>query len=249
MLGSPYIVVLDKLGIPAAADIMNAVILTALLSSLNSGLYATSRMLFALTRRGDAPNALVKTNRRGVPARAILLGTIVALISIAFAYTSPDTVFAFLISSYGATALFVYLLVAIAQVKLRRKLERDDPNSLTLKMWLFPGLSYLTIAAMAAVIVAMGVSPATRTECLLSLVIFGITLAAYRIRLLAEKRHTIRHEGGDPPRTRYRYDGTRTANGRPRRDLRSPERTVTGRPTADLAVSGKPLNRPVSVRP
>lgn len=191
ILGSPYVVVLDELGVPGAADIMNAIILTALLSSLNSGLYATSRMLFALTHRGHAPKALVKTNRRGVPVRAILLGTVVALISIGMAYTSPDTVFAFLISSYGATALLVYLLLAIAQVRLRRSLERDDPSALKLKMWMFPGLSYLTIAAMTAVIIAMGVAPATRTECMLSVLIFGITLSAYGVMTLVRKRRGL----------------------------------------------------------
>ena len=63
----------------AAAQIMNAVVLTAVLSALNSGLYASSRMLFALTRRGDAPHALAKLSRNGVPTRAILLGTAVRL--------------------------------------------------------------------------------------------------------------------------------------------------------------------------
>ena len=137
VLGSPYVAVLDRLSIPGAADIMNAIILTAVLSALNSGLYATSRMLFALTRRGHAPKALVKVNSRGVPVRAILLGTVVALISIGMAYVSPTKVFEFLISSYGATALFVYLLIAIAQVRMRRRLQREG-QLITFKMWLFP---------------------------------------------------------------------------------------------------------------
>lgn len=190
VLGSPYVSVLDRLSIPGAADIMNAIILTAVLSALNSGLYATSRMLFALTRRGHAPKALVKTNSRGIPVRAILIGTVVALISIGMAYVSPTKVFEFLISSYGATALFVYLLIAIAQVRMRYRLQREG-KPITFKMWLFPWLSYLTIAGMAGVIVAMVASRDTRTQALLSLLIFAIILASYGVLVLTRRRRGL----------------------------------------------------------
>ncbi|TWP34971.1 amino acid permease [Leekyejoonella antrihumi] len=191
VLGSPFVTVLDKIGIPGAGDLMNAIILTAVLSSLNSGLYATSRMLFALTQRGHAPKALVKTNSRGVPARAILIGTVVALISIGVSYVSPDKVFAFLISSYGALALFVYLLIALAQVRIRFRMQRENPEALTFKMWLFPWLSYLTIAGMAAVILAMFVSPDTRTQAALSTLSFAVLLLAYAVMVTVRKRRGL----------------------------------------------------------
>jgi GABA permease len=114
-ISSPFVGVLDVLGIPAATHIMNAVILTAVLSSLNSGLYASSRILFALTKRGDAPRALANLSGRGVPVRAILLGTVFGYASVVMSYISPDTVFAFLINSYGTVALVVYLLIALSQ--------------------------------------------------------------------------------------------------------------------------------------
>lgn len=181
VLGSPYVAVLNRLGVPGTADIMNAIVLTAVLSALNSGLYAASRMLFALTSKGHAPHALVKVTRRGVPVRATLIGTVVALASIAAAYVSPDKVFSFLISSYGAVALFVYLLIACAQVRLRRRLEREDPAALSFRMWCFPWLSYLTIAGMVGVIAAMALSADTRNEFLLSGLVFLATVAAYGI--------------------------------------------------------------------
>ena len=78
---------------------MNAVVLTAVLSALNSGLYASSRMLFALTRHGDAPQALAKLSDNGVPVRAILLGTVFGYVAVVMSYVSPDTVFAFLVLS------------------------------------------------------------------------------------------------------------------------------------------------------
>jgi gamma-aminobutyrate permease len=189
VLGSPYVAVLNRLGVPGTADIMNAIVLTAVLSALNSGLYAASRMLFALTSKGHAPQGLVKVTRRGVPVRATLIGTVVALASIAAAYISPDRVFSFLISRYGAVALFVYLLIACAQVRLRRRMEREQPDALTFKMWCFPWLSYLTIAGMGGVIVAMAVTPDTRNEFLLSLLVLAGTVMAYgAMRLVRRSR-------------------------------------------------------------
>ncbi|MBR7675816.1 amino acid permease, partial [Streptomyces daliensis] len=166
---SPYAAVLAKLGVPAVSTVMNAVVLTAVLSCLNSALYTSSRMLFALTRHGDAPRSLTRLSGGGVPRRALLAGTVVGFASVVAAWASPDVVFAFLINSYGAVALFVYLLIALAQVRMRRGLERTAPERLTLRMWLFPWLSWATIAGMAAVILAMAFLPDSRSQFWLSL--------------------------------------------------------------------------------
>ena len=119
-IATPYVSALNAMGIPAAAQIMNAVVLTAVLSALNSGLYASSRMLFALTRRGDAPQGLAKLSRKGVPSRAILLGTLFGYGAVVMSYVSPDTVFAFLVNSYGTVAIFVYVFIAISQLRAAR---------------------------------------------------------------------------------------------------------------------------------
>jgi GABA permease len=158
------------------------------LSCLNSALYTTSRMLFALTRNGDAPKFFTKLSSNGVPRRAILLGTTVGYVSVAATYVWGDVVFNFLVNSYGAVALFVYLIIAISQVVLRRKLERTDPGSLGLKMWLFPWLSYATIALMGAVIAAMALLPSTRSQFLMSGLTLALILVSYQIRTVVRSR-------------------------------------------------------------
>lgn len=185
---SPYASVLSVLGIPAVATVMNAIVLTAVLSCLNSGLYTTSRMLFALTVRGDAPKFLSKLSRTGVPRRAILAGTTVGYVSVAATYIWGDVVFNFLINSYGAVALFVYLIIAISQVVLRRRAERDNPGALKLKMWLFPWLSYATVALMAAVILAMAFLPGTRSQFIMSVVTLLVVLASFEVRRWRSRR-------------------------------------------------------------
>jgi GABA permease len=138
------------------------VILTAVLSALNSGLYASSRMLFALTRNGDAPTALAKINRRGVPTRAILAGTVIGFAAVVMSYVSPGVVFAFLVNSYGTVAIFVYLLIAFSELRLRRRLEREAPEKLVIRMWAFPFLTYVAIAGMLAIVCAMAFIPDQR---------------------------------------------------------------------------------------
>lgn len=176
---SPYASVLSVLNVPGVETIMNLIVLTAVLSCLNSALYTSSRMLFALTRHNDAPMAFTKLSKSGVPRRAIVAGTLVGYISVIAAYVSPDAVFSFLVNSYGAVALFVYLAIAISQVVLRRRLDAEMPEGPLLKMWLFPWLSYVTIALMSCVILAMAFMGTTRNEFWLSMLTLGVILAVY----------------------------------------------------------------------
>lgn len=179
---TPYVSALNAMGIPAAAQIMNAVVLTAVLSALNSGLYASSRMLFALTKRGDAPKSLAKLNRNGVPVRAILFATLFGYVAVVMSYISPDTVFAFLVDSYGTVAIFVYILIAISQLRLRARLEREAPERLRVKMWAYPYLTYLAIAGMIGIVVAMAFIPGQRMPLLLGVASLGILLVSYAVR-------------------------------------------------------------------
>jgi GABA permease len=181
-IDTPYVSALRALGVPAAAQSMNAVILTAVLSALNSGLYASSRMLFALTQRGDAPRGLAKLSRRGVPRRAILLGTVFGYGAVVMSYVSPDTVFAFLVNSYGTVAIFVYVLIAVSQLKLRAHFERTEPGRLQIRMWAYPYLTYLAIAGMLGIVLAMGFIPEQRTPLIFGFISLAVLLLGYALR-------------------------------------------------------------------
>jgi GABA permease len=179
---TPYVSALSAIGLPGAAHLMNAVILTAVLSALNSGLYASSRILFALTRNGDAPLALAKLGRRGVPRRAILAGTVFGFGAVIMSYVSPDLVFAFLVNSYGTVAIFVYLLIALSELRLRPRLERDHPEKLVLRMWGFPYLTYLAIAGMVAILAAMAFIPDQRLPLALGVASLAALMVIYAVR-------------------------------------------------------------------
>jgi GABA permease len=166
------------MGIPYADDIMNAIVLTAVLSCLNSGLYTASRMLFVLAARREAPMRLITVNGRGVPVWAILASTVVGFLSVIAAYVSPDTVFTFLLNSSGAVILFVYLLIAISQFVLRRRTPDDE---LKVKMWFFPVLTIVAALGIVAVLVQMAFNSDTRSQLLLSLLSWGVVLALYAV--------------------------------------------------------------------
>jgi GABA permease len=201
-IATPYVSALHAMGIPGAAQIMNAVVLTAVLSALNSGLYASSRMLFALTRRGDAPRGLAQLSRKGVPTRAILLGTLFGYAAVIMSYVSPDTVFAFLVNSYGTVAIFVYVLIAVSQLRLRARLEREDPARLRLRMWAYPYLTYLAIAGMLAIVLAMAFIPEQRTPLIFGVISLGILFAAFFARLRFGSKPQIAALAAEP----HQYD-------------------------------------------
>ena len=182
VIKSPFTLAFDRMGIPYAPLIMNIVVLTAVLSVLNSSLYTTSRMLFALTKHNDAPGFLTNTTRRGVPIWAILAGTFFAYVSVAIYYFFPEEIFTWLINASGAIALFVYLLIAISELVMRRRLERDAPDRLQIRMWFYPWLTYLSIAAISAVLIAMFVLEDLRPQAIASFISLGVILLAYLIR-------------------------------------------------------------------
>src|SRR5215204_2988706 len=182
VIKSPFTLAFERMGIPGSGTLMNFVVLTAVLSVLNSSLYTTSRMLFALTRHNDAPSFMTNTTARGVPIWAILTGTIFAYVSVAIFYFFPSEVFTWLINASGAIALFVYLLIAISELVMRRRLEREAPERLQLKMWFYPWLTYLSIAGIVAVLIAMFIIPDQRPLLIASLISLGVILAAYLLR-------------------------------------------------------------------
>lgn len=179
--GSPYAAAFTRFGIPAAEVVVDVVVFTAVISVLNSGLYTASRMLFALQRRSFAPSWVRDLNGRGVPWKAILLSTLVGYVAVAASYVAPDTIFYFIINSAGAVALFIYGMIALSQLRMRRRLELEAPESLKLKMWLFPYLTWITLALIATVIVTMAFVPDIRSQLVLSLISIGAILLIYLV--------------------------------------------------------------------
>ncbi|MFI9104315.1 amino acid permease [Streptomyces fildesensis] len=177
-----YVAALDSIGIAHAGEIMNVIVLTAVLSCLNSGLYTASRMAFSLGQRGDAPAQFARTSKGGVPRNAILGSVLFGFVAVFFNYEWPDTVFKFLLNSSGAVALFVWLVICFSQLKMRRIIEREEPEKLIVRMWLFPYLTWATIGMISFVLVYMLTDKDGRPQVLLSLLVAAVVIAISLVR-------------------------------------------------------------------
>ena len=178
---SPYTLALNAMHVPWAGNIMSIIILTAVLSCLNSAFYVGSRVLFSLAEHGDAPQFLVTLNARKVPVASVTIGAIAGYLGIIAATEAPQQVFDFLVSSSGAVMVFVYGAVALAQIVLRRRREREGAPQPPVTMWLFPYLSFATIAGMIGVLLAMAFTPGLSRDLKFTCVSMAVTVAAYTV--------------------------------------------------------------------
>jgi GABA permease len=178
---SPFTLALDTMHIPWAGAIMTVIILTAVLSCMNSAFYVSSRVLFVLAERGDAPQALVKLNARKVPVGSVLMGALAGFLGIIAATQGAQGVFDFLVSSSGAVIVFIYMAVAMSQIALRDRRERNGEPSPAVTMWLFPWLSYFAIVAMSAVLIAMAFTPGLQQDFKFSCISLAVAIVAYLV--------------------------------------------------------------------
>lgn len=178
---SPFVAALGLIHVPGASAIIGAVIFTAIVSCLNSAIYVTSRMLYELAQRGDAPAMFGQLSARKVPAIGIVTAALFGYGVVLSSVVSPGGLFAFLVQSSGATILCVYLLIVFAQIALRQRLERAG-EALSVRVWLFPLVSYGAAASILAVLVMMLLSPDEFSEVALSTGVFVACLIAWQIR-------------------------------------------------------------------
>ncbi|MER6476124.1 amino acid permease [Streptomyces filamentosus] len=159
----PYVATLDFLGIPAAGQIMNVVVLVALLSAMNANVYGASRMARSLIARGQGPRAVGRTYG-GVPRPAVLLSSVVGFGAVLLSYWSPDKAFIWLLNTIGAIILVVWFFIAASQLVLRRRTQREAPEKLVVHMWGFPYLTWVALAGMAGIFYLMAVEEGTRVQ-------------------------------------------------------------------------------------
>jgi aromatic amino acid permease len=159
----PYVAALDHLGIPGAGQVMSVVVLVALLSAMNANIYGSSRIAYSLVERGQGPRALARVSG-GVPRTAVLTSCVFGFVCVVLSYWRPDDVFPWLLNMIGAVILVVWISIAVAQLRLRRRLEREATGRPAVRMWAFPVLTWVALAGMVAIFVLMARQPDTRVQ-------------------------------------------------------------------------------------
>jgi GABA permease len=178
---SPFTLALSTMQFKWASLAMSAIILTAVLSCLNSAFYVCSRVLFVLAEHGDAPQYLVQLNSRRVPVRSVWLGSVAGVLGIFAATAHSQAVFAFLVNASGAVIVFVYMMIVVAHLRVRRAREASGAAAPALRMWFFPWANYAALAGMAAVLIAMARMPDMQRDLRMSVVSLLVALGAFLI--------------------------------------------------------------------
>jgi S-methylmethionine transporter len=178
---SPFVLVFEKIGIPWAADIINFVILTAILSAANSGLYASGRMLWSLSNEGTLPRCFARLTRRGIPLFAISASMLGGLLALCSSIVAADTVYVALSAISGFAVVAVWLSICAAHYVFRRRYLREGHTLAELKYrapW-FPLTPILGFALCLLACVGLAFDPEQRVALWCGLPFVAICYGVY----------------------------------------------------------------------
>lgn len=183
--GSPFVQVFSITGLPGAAQIMNFVLLTAVLSAANSGIYATSRTLFSMAQSGVAPKGFLKISKNGIPLNGIMVTSVCILIGVFLAYLTPSQVISYLMTIPGFTVMLIWLSICAAQLKLRPQYKVKPAFHVK---W-YPFTTIFAILSLSIIFIGFLFSPNNLIGSSVCLIILGllIILSFVNRRLVSKK--------------------------------------------------------------
>jgi amino acid transporter, AAT family len=195
---SPFVLVFDRIGIPGAADIVNLVVITAALSSCNSGLFSTGRMLHALSQISQAPSALGAINRRHLPARAITISAALMLVGVLLNFLVPDRVFIWVTSIALIGTLWTWAIIVLAHLGYRKAVHESRAHGVSFRMPGAPLANWLVVGFLIVVAVLLAVDPGTRVALYVAPLWFGLLGVAY-VRIKSRPRQNMGFAAGQSP--------------------------------------------------
>lgn len=179
--GSPFVQIFSHVGIPAAANLLNFVVLTAALSAYNSALYSNGRMLYGLAQQGNAPKILGKLNSAGAPVTAVLVSSAFTLITVLVSYLDPEKVFLYFMALATISIIINWATIVIVQLKFRKqRVQAKKP--LVFKMPFYPLASYVCLAFLVLVVVVMAFMPDMRYSLYIAPVWLLCLYIAYKLK-------------------------------------------------------------------
>ena len=183
--GSPFVQIFSNIGIPAAANILNFVVLVAALSAYNGILYGTSRMLYGLAKEGNAPKIFASLSRTGIPMVGILVSAVIGIILVIMTYYFPKELFMYLLSIVVAGLIISWFIITITHMKFRLKFTRENClDELKFKSLFYPYTNYFCILFLIAVVVIMTQIP----DMLISIIVLPIWVIFIYMTYLFKKK-------------------------------------------------------------
>ena len=158
---SPFVAVFNAVGILAAASIVNFVVLTSAASATNSGIFSTSRMIYALSKRGHAPSRMKRLTNHAVPYQATLFSAAALLFTVVLNYVMPESVFIMITSISTFCFIYIWAIIVVCHLKYRKQRPELAKQS-TFKMPLYPFMNYLILAFFVFILVVLALQSDTR---------------------------------------------------------------------------------------
>lgn len=180
--GSPFVEIFSKIGIPAAAGILNVVVLTAAVSAYNSGLYSNGRMLHSLALQGNAPKVLSKVSKSGTPVVGVLVSSALTLVAVILNYLVPGKVFLYLISIATIAGVINWTMILMTQLKFRNVRNAEQVANLKFKLPLYPISSYICLAFLALIVVLMAIMPDYRIAVIIGPIWIIVLYIAFKLK-------------------------------------------------------------------
>jgi AAT family amino acid transporter len=178
---SPFVLVFEKIGIPAGAGIINFVVITAAASSCNSGIFSTGRMLYSLARVGQAPRAFSKVSSRKVPAAGVTASAMMMLIGVALNYIVPERVFVYVTSISLVGSLWTWALIVIAHLGYRKAVATGEIRRVAYRMPGSPYTNWFVVAFLVLVAILLSLDEGTRVALYVAPVWFALLGIGYQI--------------------------------------------------------------------
>ena len=176
---SPFVKVMEIIGIPGAAAVINFVVLIAALSAMNSLLYIATRMMFSLSRAGHAPKRFGRIRSNGVPVDALAISCAGIAIATALSVVAPEQSFALMMAIAMFGGLFTWFMIFTTHWFFRRRWVKEGRSGPGFRMWGFPWLTLLGAGLVLAILVTTYFTPMFRLTLLVGLPFLAVLVVVY----------------------------------------------------------------------
>ncbi|MXP61063.1 L-asparagine permease [Pantoea sp. Taur] len=212
---SPFVTFFSKLGVPYIGSVMNIVVLSAALSSLNSGLYSTGRILRSMSMGGSAPQFMSKMSKQQVPFAGILVTIAVYVVGVVLNYYVPSQVFEIVLNVASLGIISSWGFIVVCQMRLRKAIKEGKAEDVSFKLPWAPFTSWLTLLFLVSVLVLMAFDYPNGTYTIASIPLIAVVLVlgwfgvSKRVHAEAMKEHDHHHDEQDDGAAKLAEDSSR----------------------------------------
>ncbi|WP_295471765.1 amino acid permease [uncultured Pseudomonas sp.] len=179
--GSPFVQIFSNLGMPAAATVLNIVVISAAVSAINSDIFGAGRMMYGMAQDGQAPKAFARLSRHGVPWMTVVVMGVTLLLGVLLNYLIPQNVFLLIASLATFATVWVWLMILLTQVAMRRQMSAEQARQLQFPVPFWPWAPAAAIVFMLFIFAVLGWFPDSRAALIVGAVWVALLVVAYQI--------------------------------------------------------------------